>query len=51
MTVKELMEILSKFDEDTKVVVECDDCEDKWYEVSEDDSEVVEDTLVLRVIY
>lgn len=51
MTVKDLMELLSQFDEDTKVVVECDDCEDKWYEVSEDDSEVVKNTLVLRVFY
>lgn len=51
MTVKDLMEFLSQFDEDTKVVVECDDCEDKWYEVSGDDSEVVEDSLVLRVFY
>lgn len=51
MTVKELMSFLSKFDEDTEVVVECDDCEDKWYDVSEDDSDVTEDVLVLRVFY
>ena len=51
MTVKELISFLSKFDEDTKVVVECDDCDDKWYDVSEDDSDVTEDVLVLRVFY
>lgn len=29
MTVKELIELLNQYDEDMKVVIECDDCEDR----------------------
>lgn len=51
MTVKELMNFLSKFDENQNVVIECDDCEDKWYEIDEDNSFDEDDTLVISVSY
>jgi hypothetical protein len=53
MTVKELVNLLSKFDEDQNVVVECDDCEGKWYEIDEDNSYCEKDfnTLIIRVTY
>ena len=51
MTVKELMNFLSKFDENQNVVIECDDCEDKWYEIDEDNSFDDDDTLVISVSY
>ena len=49
MTVKELMNFLSKFDENQNVVIECDDCEAKWYEI--DDSFDEDDILVISVSY
>ena len=51
MTVKELMNFLSKFDENQNVVIECDDCEDKLYEIDEDNSFDEDDTLVISVSY
>ena len=51
MTVKELMNFLSKFDEDQNVVFECDDCEGKWYEFDEDGSSEADDTLVIGITY
>lgn len=51
MTVKELIDLLSNYDEDTKVAIECDDCEGKWYEVDEDSTECFGDTLVISVTY
>ena len=51
MTVKELMNFLSKFDEDQNVVFECDDCEGKWYEFDEDGSYEEDDTLVIGITY
>ena len=51
MTVKELMNFLSKFDENHNVVIECDDCEDKWYEIDEDNSFDEDDTLVISISY
>ena len=51
MTVKELMNFLSKFDENQNVVIECDDCEDKWCEIDEDNSFDEDDTLVISVSY
>ena len=51
MTVKELMNFLSKFDENQNVVIECDDCEDKCYEIDEDNSFDEDDTLVISVSY
>lgn len=51
MTVKELMNFLSKFDEDQNVVFECDDCEGKWYEFDEDGSSDEGDTLVIGITY
>lgn len=50
MKVKELMNFLSKFDENQNVVIECDDCEDKWYKIDEDNS-FDDDTLVISVSY
>lgn len=46
-----LKDILSKFDENQNVVIECDDCEDKWYEIDEDNSFDEDDTLVISVSY
>lgn len=51
MTVKELIELLNQYDEDMKVVIECDDCEDKWYEIDEDLTEPFGDTLVISATY
>ena len=51
MTVKELMNFLSKFDEDQNVVFECDDCEGKWYEFDEDGSSEEDDILVIGITY
>ena len=51
MTVKELMNFLSKVDENQNVVIECDDCEYKWYEIDEDNSFDEDDTLVISVSY
>ena len=51
MTVKELMNFLSKFDEDQNVVFECDDCDGKWYEFDEDGSYEEDDTLVIGITY
>ena len=51
MTVKELMNFLSKFDENQNVVIECDDCEAKWYEIDEDNSFDEDDILVISVSY
>lgn len=51
MTVKELMNFLSKFYENQNVVIECDDCEDKLYEIDEDNSFDEGDTLVISVSY
>lgn len=51
MTVKELIELLNQYDEDMKVVVECDDCEGKWYEVDENSTDSFANTLVISVTY
>ena len=49
MTVKELMNFLSKFDENQNVVIECYDCEAKWYEIDEDNSFDENDILIISV--
>ena len=49
MTVKELMNFLSKFDENQNVVIECDDYEAKWYEIDEDNSFDADDILIISV--
>ena len=46
MTVKELIELLNHYDEDMDVVIECDDCEGKWYEIDEDSTESLANTQV-----
>lgn len=48
----EHVEFLSNYDENMKVVVECDDCGFRvWYEIDKDSTEPFEDTLVISVTY
>lgn len=46
MTVKELIEFLNHYDEDMDVVIECDDCEGKWYEIDKHSTESLANTQV-----
>ncbi len=51
MKVKELIEMLSKFDGEKQVVVECDDCEGKWYKIDENDTETIKNKVILKAWY
>ena len=46
MTVKELIEFLNHYDEDMNVVIECDDCEGKWYEIDKHSTESLANTHI-----